>query len=70
MVELLTLAAEKFDQVVLDSPPLLGLADVLIVGNLAKASCWPWKWAVRRAVTCRAFSNGCVGRGYMYWALS
>lgn len=36
MVELLTLAAEKFDQVVLDSPPLLGLADGLIVGNLCE----------------------------------
>jgi len=34
MMELLTLAAEKFDQVILDSPPLLGLADALILGNL------------------------------------
>lgn len=36
MVALLTLAAEKFDQVVLDSPPLLGLADALIIGNLCE----------------------------------
>jgi capsular exopolysaccharide synthesis family protein len=34
MIELLALAAEKFDQVILDSPPLLGLADALIIGNL------------------------------------
>ncbi len=38
MVELLTLAAEKFDQVVLDSPPLLGLADGLIIGNLCEGA--------------------------------
>ena len=38
MVELLTLAAEKFDQVVLDSPPLLGLADGLIIGNLCEGT--------------------------------
>ncbi len=38
MVALLTLAAEKFDQVVLDSPPLLGLADALIIGNLCEGT--------------------------------
>ncbi|MDG4555016.1 MAG: polysaccharide biosynthesis tyrosine autokinase [Candidatus Competibacter sp.] len=38
MVELLTLAAEKFDQVVVDSPPLLGLADGLIIGNLCEGT--------------------------------
>jgi len=34
MAELLALAAERFDQVILDSPPLVGLADALIIGNL------------------------------------
>ncbi|HAS51407.1 MAG TPA: exopolysaccharide biosynthesis protein [Gammaproteobacteria bacterium] len=38
MMELLTLAAEKFDQVIVDSPPLLGLADALIIGNLCEGT--------------------------------
>lgn len=38
MLTLLTLAAEKFDQVVVDAPPLLGLADVLILGNLCEGT--------------------------------
>lgn len=38
MVELLGLAAEKFDQVIVDSPPLLGLADALIIGNLCEGT--------------------------------
>ena len=35
MVSLLSLGAAKFDQVILDCPPVLGLADALILGNLA-----------------------------------
>jgi capsular exopolysaccharide synthesis family protein len=38
MVSLLSLAADKFDQIVLDSPPVLGLADAVILGNLAGAT--------------------------------
>ncbi|WP_295432157.1 polysaccharide biosynthesis tyrosine autokinase [uncultured Thiodictyon sp.] len=38
MVELLCLAAERFDQVIVDSPPLLGLADALIIGNLCQGT--------------------------------
>ncbi len=34
MMELLVLASEKFDQVLVDSPPVMGLADALILGNL------------------------------------
>lgn len=34
MLGLLVLAAEKFDQVLVDSPPVMGLADALILGNL------------------------------------
>lgn len=34
MADLLTLACEKFDQVLVDSPPVMGLADALILGNL------------------------------------
>jgi len=35
MVSLLTNASEKFDQVILDCPPVLGLADALILGNMS-----------------------------------
>lgn len=35
MAALLDLAGEKFDQVIIDGPPVLGLADALIVSNLA-----------------------------------
>jgi capsular exopolysaccharide synthesis family protein len=38
MVSLVSLAAEKFDQVVIDCPPVLGLADALILGNLASGT--------------------------------
>lgn len=34
MVSLLSLATEKFDLVMIDGPPVLGLADALILGNL------------------------------------
>lgn len=34
MMSLLTLASEKFDLVMVDGPPVLGLADALILGNL------------------------------------
>ena len=34
MVSLLSLAAEKFDQVILDCAPVLGIADALILGNV------------------------------------
>ncbi len=36
MVELIALASEKFDRVIIDSPPVLGLADALILSNLAQ----------------------------------
>lgn len=35
MLSLLSNAAEKFDQVILDCPPVLGLADALILGNMS-----------------------------------
>ena len=56
MVELLALAAEKFDQVVLDSPPLLGLADALIIGNLCEG-------------TLLTVEMGSTPRGYVQGAL-
>jgi capsular exopolysaccharide synthesis family protein len=38
MVSLLSLAAEKFDHVVIDGPPVLGLADAPLLGNIAEAT--------------------------------
>jgi capsular exopolysaccharide synthesis family protein len=38
MVDLLRLASERFDLVIVDSPPVIGLADALVLGNLAKAT--------------------------------
>lgn len=38
MVSLLSLSAEKFQQVILDCPPVLGLADALVLGNLAEGT--------------------------------
>jgi capsular exopolysaccharide synthesis family protein len=36
MIDLVTLAAGKFDRVIIDSPPVLGLADALILSNVAQ----------------------------------
>ncbi len=38
MLELLKVASEKFDYVILDGPPVLGLADALVLTNLAEAT--------------------------------
>lgn len=38
MVALLNLAAEKFDQVIIDGPPVLGLADAPLLGSLSDAT--------------------------------
>lgn len=38
MASLLSLASEKFQQILIDAPPVLGLADVLILGNLASGT--------------------------------
>lgn len=35
MMSLLTKAGERFDQIVIDAPPVLGLADALILANIA-----------------------------------
>lgn len=56
MMALLALAAEKFDQVILDSPPLLGLADALIIGNLCEG-------------TLLTVEMGSTPRGYVQGAL-
>ncbi|MEA3412760.1 MAG: polysaccharide biosynthesis tyrosine autokinase [Pseudomonadota bacterium] len=38
MADLMKLSAERFANVILDGPPVLGLADALILGNVAQAS--------------------------------
>lgn len=38
MLDLLRLATERFDHVVIDGPPVIGLADALVLANLARAS--------------------------------
>jgi len=37
MKQLLELARTKFDYIILDSPPILGLADVLVIANMVDA---------------------------------
>ncbi len=38
MVSLLSLASEKFDQVIIDGPPIMGLADAPILSNLSSGT--------------------------------
>jgi len=38
MVSLLAVAAEKFDMLIMDGPPIMGLADALILSNLAQGT--------------------------------
>jgi len=38
MVSLMAVAAEKFDMLIMDGPPIMGLADALILSNLAQGT--------------------------------
>jgi Mrp family chromosome partitioning ATPase len=38
MIDLLNVAAERFDYVIIDGPPVIGLADALVLANLARAT--------------------------------
>ncbi len=58
MVSLLALAAEKFDQIVIDGPPVLGLADAPLLGNLADATVL----VIEASGTRRDFARGAVKR--------
>jgi len=58
MVALLNLAAEKFDQIIIDGPPVLGLADAPILGSLAEATIL----VAECGVTSRQFALGAVKR--------
>lgn len=58
MVSFLNLAAEKFDQVIIDGPPVLGLADAPLLGNLADATIL----IVESGATSRGFARNAVKR--------
>jgi capsular exopolysaccharide synthesis family protein len=58
MVALLNLAAERFDQVIIDGPPVLGLADAPLLGSLAEATIL----VAECGVTSRQFAQGAVKR--------
>jgi capsular exopolysaccharide synthesis family protein len=58
MLALLNLAAEKFDQIIIDGPPVLGLADAPLLGSLAEATIL----VAESAVTSRKYAQGAVKR--------
>lgn len=58
MVSLLSLAAEKFDHVVIDGPPVLGLADAPLLGNIAEATLI----VIESGGTRRDFARGAIKR--------
>ena len=58
MVSLLSLAAEKFDHVVIDGPPILGLADAPLLGSIAEATVL----VVEAGGTRRDFARGAIKR--------
>lgn len=58
MLDLLHLAVERFDYVFLDGPPVLGLADALVLANLASATIF----AIKTGATRAAAMEGAVKR--------
>lgn len=58
MVSLLALAAEKFDHVIVDGPPVLGLADAPLLGSITDATVL----VVEVGGTRREFARGAVKR--------
>jgi capsular exopolysaccharide synthesis family protein len=58
MIALLNLAAEKFDQVIIDGPPVLGLADAPLLGSIADATVL----VVEAGVTNRGFAKNAAKR--------
>ena len=60
MVDLLSLSVERFDHVVIDGPPVIGLADALVLANLARATIF----VVEPGVTRTKQVEGAVKRLY------
>lgn len=49
IMDLLQIAGERFDYIIIDSPPVIGLADALILANLARATLFVVESAGTRA---------------------
>jgi capsular exopolysaccharide synthesis family protein len=58
MLDLLHLAVERFDHVIIDGPPVVGLADALVLANLASATVF----AIKTGETRAAAMEGAVKR--------
>jgi polysaccharide biosynthesis transport protein len=58
MISLLSTAKEKFDHVIIDAPPVLGLADALVLGNLVEGTLF----VIAAGNTRRAFAQGAIKR--------
>jgi capsular exopolysaccharide synthesis family protein len=58
MVSLLSLATEKFDHVIVDGPPVLGLSDAPLLGSIAEAALM----VIESGGTRRDFARGAIKR--------
>lgn len=58
MVSLLSLAAKKFDHIIIDGPPVLGLADAPLLGSIADATVM----VIESGGTRRDFARGAIKR--------
>ena len=58
MLNLLALAAKNFDQVIIDGPPVLGIADALLLGNVAAGTVL----VVESGATRRGYARGVLRR--------
>ncbi len=70
MVSLLTLAMEKFDQVIIDGPPIMGLADSPILSNLSSGTLLVIEAGTSRVATAKAALKRLIGaRAHVVGAL-
>lgn len=70
MVSLLSLAAEKFDQVIIDGPPIMGLADSPILANLAAGTLLVIEGGTTRVATAKEALKRLLGaRAHVVGAL-
>lgn len=58
MLSLLSLVGESFDQVIIDGPPVMGIADALLLGNIADGTVL----AVESGATRRGYVRGVLRR--------
>lgn len=70
MMSLLSLAAEKFDQVIIDGPPVMGLADAPILANIADGTLLVVEAGVTRIAMAKASLKRLMGaRAHVVGAL-